>query len=114
MEPLENTLSFIDELYENDVPMYLLSNAPTYFADQAVHYDMLKKFRGIVFSAPIRMAKPDPAIYEYLFETFSLDPRECFFIDDLEQNIAAGEVLGMDGLVFTGDIDKVKAAVGML
>lgn len=114
VEPLESTLTFIDELYDNDVPMYLLSNAPTYFADQATHYDMLKKFRGIVFSAPIRMAKPDPAIYEYLFETFSLDPRECFFIDDLEQNIAAGETFGMDGLVFTGDIDKVKAAVGML
>ncbi len=113
VEPLENTLSFIDELYENDVPMYLLSNAPTYFADQAVHYDMLKKFRGIVFSAPIKMAKPDPSIYRYLFETFSLDPRECFFIDDLEKNIAAGKTLGMDGLVFTGDIDRVKAAVGM-
>ena len=59
------------------------------------------------------MAKPDPAIYRYLFETFSLNPRECFFIDDLEENIEIGRSLGMDGLVFTGDIDKVKAAVGM-
>ena len=113
VQPLEDTLCFIDALYEQDIPMYLLSNAPTYFAEQAARYDVLKKFRGIVFSAPLKMAKPDPAIYRYLFETFSLNPRECFFIDDLEENIEIGRSLGMDGLVFTGDIDKVKAAVGM-
>lgn len=53
-------------------------------------------------------AKPDPAIYRYLFETFSLDPKECFFIDDLEKNINAARSLGMDGIVFNGNIDDVK------
>ena len=90
--------------------MYLLSNAPTYFAEYAVNYDFLKEFSGIVFSAPLKMAKPDPAIYRYLFETFSLDPKECFFIDDLEKNINAARSLGMDGIVFNGNIDDVKKA----
>lgn len=72
---------------------------------------MLKKFSGVVFSAPLKTAKPDPAIYQYLFRTYSLKPEECFFIDDLEQNIEAGKSLGMDGIIFTGDIEEVKKAV---
>ena len=85
LTPINDTLRFIDELKERNIPLYLLSNAPTYFAEYAVNYDFLKEFSGIVFSAPLKMAKPDPAIYRYLFETFSLDPKECFFIDDLEK-----------------------------
>lgn len=54
------------------------------------------------------MVKPDPGIYLYLFQTYGLKPEECFFIDDLEDNIEAGRKLGMDGIVFTGDTEKVK------
>ena len=109
--PKEETLRFIDELVERNVPVYLLSNAPTYFAEWARQYEVLKKFSGVVFSAPLKTAKPDPAIYQYLFRTYSLKPEECIFIDDLEQNIEAGKSLGMDGIIFTGDIEEVKKAV---
>lgn len=112
LTPINDTLRFIDELKERNIPLYLLSNAPTYFAEYAVNYDFLKEFSGIVFSAPLKMAKPDPAIYRYLFETFSLDPKECFFIDDLEKNINSARSLGMDGIVFNGNIDDVKKAIG--
>ena len=109
--PKEETLRFIDELVERNVPVYLLSNAPDYFAEWAKQYEVLKKFSGVVFSAPLKTAKPDPAMYQYLFRTYSLKPEECFFIDDLERNIEAGKSLGMDGIIFTGDIDEVKKAV---
>lgn len=113
LEPVTETLKLIDLLYEENVSMYLLSNAPTFFADWAENYPVLKKFKGVVFSAPLKMAKPDPDIYNYLFDTYSLDPHECFFIDDLEKNIAAGKCLGMNGIVFDGDITKVKASIGL-
>lgn len=107
--PLTDALDFIDELNRRQIPIYLLSNAPTYFAEWAARTSLPEKFKGVVFSAPLKMAKPDPAIYRYLFDTFALDPEECFFIDDLERNIEAGKKLGMDGIVFTGDIAKVKS-----
>ena len=110
--PIEDTLRFIDELKSRNIPVYLLSNAPTHFADWAASYEPPRKFDGIVFSAPLKMAKPDPEIYEYLFETYKLKPEECFFIDDLSANIETAKKLGMDGIVFTGNIDEVKAAVG--
>lgn len=112
--PNRDTLDLIDELCDKDIPMYLLSNAPTYFAEWAAGCDVLKNFSGVVFSAPLKMAKPDPEIYHYLFETFSLKPEESFFIDDLDANIEAGRALGMDGIVYTGDVGKVKAALGMI
>lgn len=113
VHPIQETLNLISELHQKNVPTYLLSNAPVYFAEWAVRYTFLEHFHGLVFSGPLKMAKPDPGIYQYLFETFSLDPKECFFIDDLEKNIAAGKALGMDGIVFTGNTDKVKAALNL-
>ena len=110
--PKEDTLRFIDELVERNVPVYLLSNAPTYFAEWAKQYDVLRKFSGVVFSAPLKTAKPDPAMYQFLFRTYSLKPEECFFIDDLERNIEAAKSLGMNGIVFTGDIEDVKRVIG--
>lgn len=59
------------------------------------------------------MLKPNPNIYQYLFDTYHLDPSECFFINDLEENIAAARNLGMDGIVFTGNINAVKDAIGI-
>ena len=43
---------------------------------------------------------------------FDLKAEECFFIDDLEPNINAAKEAGMGGLVFTGDINEVKKAIG--
>ena len=106
------TLAFIQELKARGAQIYLLSNASTYFADYALkNYEVLKEFDGTVFSAPLKICKPDPAIYQYLFSTYSLRPEECFFIDDLDENIEVGKKLRMDGIVFTGDIDAVKQAI---
>ena len=108
---IRQTADFIRELKDRKVPIYLLSNAPTYFAEWAQRIDTLRLFDGIVFSAPLKMAKPKPEIYQYLFRTYDLKPEECFFIDDLEKNIRAAKEAGMDGIIFTGSIDEVKEKI---
>lgn len=108
---MQDTLDFIDELHGKNVPVYLLSNASTYFAEWPAWKDILKDFSGVVFSGPLKMVKPEPGIYRYLFETYSLNPKECFFVDDLEENIEGGRALGMDGIIFTGSTDEIKAAI---
>ena len=109
--PIRQTADFIRALKDRKIPIYLLSNAPTYFAEWAQRIDTLRLFDGIVFSAPLKMAKPEPAIYQYLFQTYDLKPEECFFIDDLEKNIRAAKEAGMDGIIFTGSIDEVKEKI---
>lgn len=114
VELFDETLNFINELTAMHVPVYLLSNASTFFADYALeHYSILKKFSGVVFSAPLKTAKPDPAIYRYLFKIYSLNPTECFFLDDLRENIEAGKMLGMNGLIFDRNLGAVKTAIGL-
>lgn len=108
---LPQTADFIRELRRTDAKIYLLSNASTYFAEWFSDRDPIKDFDGIVFSAPLKMAKPEPEIYQYLFNRFDLRPEACFFIDDLEENIQTGRSLGMDGIVFTGDIEAVKNSI---
>lgn len=110
--PLTQTWEFIRELKVQNYSVYILSNASVNFAEHADFYDITKEFDGILFSAVVRKAKPEKAIYHCLFDTFHLKPEECFFIDDRADNIAAGKALGMDGIVFTGDIDAVKNAIG--
>lgn len=111
LTPLKQTWDFIRELKAQNIPIYILSNASVPFAEHAEQYEIVKEFDGIVFSAPIQMAKPHPEIYQYLFDTYHLVPEECFFIDDREDNIAAAKELGMDGVVFTGDIELVKSLI---
>ena len=101
VDPLPETWKFIKELKARGVPIYLLSNASTRFAERALEdYPILKEFDGIVFSAPLKMAKPGHDIYYHLFNEFNLLPRECFFIDDRPENVKAAVSLGMQGFVF--------------
>ena len=60
VDPLPETWEFIKELKTRGVPIYLLSNASTRFAERAPEdYPILKEFDGIVFSAPLKMASRD-------------------------------------------------------
>lgn len=109
--PIEETWKLIRELKSQGASLYILSNASVQFARHADFYEITKEFDGILFSAPVKMAKPDPAFYHHLFHTFHLNPNECFFIDDREDNIETGKSLGMNGIQFTGDIAAVKSAL---
>lgn len=92
-------------------PLYLLSNF------QAVPFSKLREIHpflyqadGTIISAHHHLMKPEPAIYQKLFTTYSLTPDECVFIDDLPENIAAAKNAGMHGIVFTSP-DSTKTAL---
>ena len=66
-------------------------------------------YDGAFFSGEVLALKPQPVIYQMFFERFSLDPSECFFIDDLKENVDASIACGMDGWCFdTADNDDLK------
>ena len=46
--------------------------------------------------------------YLDFFRTFSLNPEECFFIDDMPANVEAARNLGMDGCVYYGDVEELR------
>lgn len=111
LTPIQDIWNLIYNLKEQGYKLYILSNAPTYFAEHAAFFEIIKEFDGTVFSAPINMWKPNHNIYQHLFEKYQLNPSECFFIDDRANNIAAAKACGMDGIVFDENIDAVKRAI---
>ena len=62
----------------------------------------------MVVSGKVKMMKPEPAIYDYLLNTHSLNPKETIFIDDLEENILAAKLKGIHGIVFKTPLELLE------
>ena len=71
------------------------------------HLRQLKKKHGWVFdfdafvaSCEVKMMKPDPEIYKLILGKLGARPEETFYVDDIEENVAAAKNLGMDAVRF--------------
>jgi putative hydrolase of the HAD superfamily len=64
--------------------------------------DMNDLFDDIVISGEVGLHKPDPAIYELTCDRLGVQPAECVFVDDLRENCAAAEALGMKAILHRG------------
>ena len=88
---------FIRECKAKGYKLYVLSNwdAESFAVLKKMYPDLFNLFDGIVVSGEVGLMKPDPAIYQYLLETFDLDPDYTIFIDDQEENKEAAEQAGI-------------------
>ncbi|HEX2416029.1 MAG TPA: HAD family phosphatase [Thermoleophilaceae bacterium] len=59
-------------------------------------------FDGVVISADVGMHKPEPGIYRLACERVGLAPAECVFVDDLRENCAGAEAVGMTAVLHRG------------
>ncbi len=112
MPPFEKMVGFIETLKEKGYGIYLLSNASSDFHERRKDIPALGLFDGVIVSADHKLLKPEKEIYEKLYETFSLNPEECFFIDDVQANIDGAAATGMQGhCYYHGDLEILKAAM---
>ena len=102
----------VADLHARGVPLYLLSNISSHFAERANEFSVLTHFKKCVFSGLCRMTKPDTAIYRHLLCECNILPEETLFIDDSPQNIAGAEACGINGYLFTGDVGALRAHLG--
>jgi len=59
-------------------------------------------FDGVVISGEVGLHKPEPAIFELGAEKVGLEPGDCVFVDDLRENCAGAEVVGMTAVLHRG------------
>ncbi len=111
MRPVQGMKEFCDRQKEEGRRLYVLSNASSSFYDYFPRFADFSYFDGIVVSCDIHMIKPDERIYKYLLEKYQLLPKECFFLDDREENVEAARRTGMRAAVFDGDIEAVKRCI---
>lgn len=96
---------------EYDMPLYLLSNISTYFADHANEIPILKHFDKCIFSAVCGCVKPDAKIFDILCKECGIKPEESIFIDDSEKNLAGARAFGLNTYLFDGDVEKLEKAL---
>jgi putative hydrolase of the HAD superfamily len=56
-------------------------------------------FDAVVISAEVGMRKPEERIFLLSAELLGLEPAECVFVDDLQENISAAEAAGLTGVL---------------
>lgn len=109
--PMPGTVEILTELRARGVPLYALSNwSAETFPRALARFPFLEWFRGTVISGALRVAKPDPAIYRHLLDTFGLRAADTVFIDDAPRNVDAAAALGMHAVRFT-DAATLRAAL---
>jgi epoxide hydrolase-like predicted phosphatase len=59
-------------------------------------------FDGVVISGEVGMHKPQPEIYRLGAERVGLAPADCVFVDDLRENCAGAEAVGMTAVLHRG------------
>lgn len=106
--PVDGMRELIYELHSKGYSIYLLSNAASTLN---IYFDRLpgaQYFLGKIVSADVKLLKPQHEIYELMYKRFSLKPEECLFIDDSPANIDGAECTGMSGIVFRGDLQRLR------
>lgn len=112
MQPIPGAKEFCRQAREKGFQLYILSNASNSFYEYFPRFAPIDYFDGVVVSCDIHMVKPDIRIYQYLLDKYSLQPTECFFIDDMEYNVQGARDAGMQGEVFSGDYQKMREYIG--
>jgi putative hydrolase of the HAD superfamily len=101
-------LEIVKELKEKGYRLFLCSNASLRFHVYKDSIESFQYFDDLLISADIKISKPNPEFFNHLLKKHSLDPKECFFIDDLPHNIHGAQTLGIDGYLFNGNTNLLR------
>ena len=107
-EPL---LEVLDGLKRAGYRLVVLSNTcPPHVEWIGRHWDVLDRFDAHVFSYEVGAMKPGPEIYEAAVEAAGCEASECFFVDDLAENVEAARAAGLIGTLYVG-VEPLKVAL---
>ena len=70
-------------------------------------------FDATVISGDVGLHKPEPAIYELGAERIGVDPAGCVFVDDLRENVAGAEAVGMTALLHRRPAETIAELEGL-
>jgi 2-haloacid dehalogenase len=99
---IAGTVGLLPKLKTAGYGIYGLSNwSAEKFAIVRHRFDFFKLLDDIVVSGQVKLAKPDPAIFEILLQKAKRPAQECLLIDDSPANIEAAQELGFATIQFT-------------
>ena len=94
-EPIHAMWAVASFLKSQRLKIVLFSNTNAMHAEWLLaNHEIFAEFDGRVFSHEVGAIKPDPAIYRHAIAQHDLTPADTLYLDDLPENIDAGETLG--------------------
>ncbi len=107
LQPIVSTVRLLGEMHSRrrsgeGARLLFLSNMPAPFARTLeLRHAFLDCFDGGIFSADVRLAKPENEIYQLLARRYQLVANNTLFIDDHGPNVQAAAELGWHTLHLT-------------
>jgi epoxide hydrolase-like predicted phosphatase len=105
MKPCEPMVAAVGAARAEGVRTGLVSNSWS-----TSHYDrsmLTKLFDAVVISAEVGLHKPQPEIYLLASKRLTVEPERCVFVDDLRENCAGAEAVGMTAILHRNVADTV-------
>ena len=96
------SLEVVHALRKSGVPAYLATN------QQSEVFGYADIFDGEFYSCRLGTKKPEPDYFHAMLKTLPYPPESLLFIDDRDQNVAAAQSVGINGVRFDIE-DGVKA-----
>ncbi len=102
----------LNRLQARGACLYAITNwsAETWVEAQKAHPSLATTFRTTIVSGHEGVLKPDPRLFQLLFESAGVAPVDCVFIDDSLINVESAGRLGMDAIHFE-TADKLAGAL---
>ena len=91
-------LNFAKSLKKNGHTIGILSNL-TPETSMCIDKNQFKDFDYHFYSNSLRMSKPNPEIYQYVYE--QIDSKKILFVDDKQENLDAAKLFHIDTILFT-------------
>lgn len=108
----KDVIDLIKKLLDNNYNVYLLSNINPYTYDSIKESGIFELVNGFILSYQVHSVKPHLGIYNELINKYKLNPSECLFIDDKQDNIDVANQLGFKGIkVKPDDFNSVKNGI---
>jgi len=94
-------LPLLQQLRQHGLKLVLLSNTSrNHFEFIRPRFPFVELFDAYVLSYEVGVLKPDPAIYQAAVATAGCLPEECFFTDDIAENINGAQACGLQAVQF--------------
>lgn len=93
----------IAQKLKQQVSLFLLSNTnELHIRAIRQKYDILDNLDGLILSYKVGALKPEPEIYKYALRKAGVAAGQALFVDDLPENVAGAERVGIRAHRFTG------------
>lgn len=98
----EPMLEWVGRLQKAGIRTGILSNMGDAMADGLLaKHSWIGAFNHKTWSYTLKLAKPEPAIYQHAAEGMETAPERILFVDDKSENIAAAQQAGMQGICYS-------------